>query len=300
VVASVALFVTLLLPTLADQMRPGDGRLQLSLMGALVLATILPGVLLTLTSFPEVPARAGPVEKLPLKQTLRAVFANTLLLRVLASDFAVTLAQSTRAALIVFYVSFYMGRPEWAAALFLFQFIFGIFAGPIWLRIGLKLGKHRTAVVGEVVQVVVNLSLLLVTPDGFGLLLALTVAQGLAQGSGNLMLRSIVADVADKHRLETGEERTGLYYSVFSLAGKGASAVAIGIALPLVAWLGFDPRGTNSPAALQGLAYVFALGPALGHALSALLLTGFPLDETAHSEIRRRLDDQSLVPEPAE
>ncbi|MCW2388543.1 Na+/melibiose symporter-like transporter [Sphingobium sp. B11D3B] len=300
VVGSAALFVTLLLPALADQLRPGDGHLQMSLMGALVLATVIPGVFLSLTAFPEVPAPAGPAETLSIKQTLRAVFANTLLLRVLASDFAVTLAQSIRAALIVFYVSFYMGRPDWAAALFLFQFIFGIFAGPIWLRIGLKLGKHRTAVLGELVQVAVNLSLLLVTPDTFGLLLALTLVQGLAQGSGNLMLRAIVADIADKHRLETGEERTGLYYSVFSLAGKGASAIAIGVALPLVAWLGFDPRGSNSPQALLGLAYVFALGPALGHAFSALLLARFPLDEAAHSEIRRQLDDQPLALAPAE
>src|SRR3546814_7911020 len=87
--------------------------------------------------------------------------------------------------------------------------------------------------------------LLLVTPDNFGLLLALTLAQGLAQGSGNLMLRAIVADVADKHRLDSGEDRTGLYYSVFSLAGKTATAVAIGIALPLVSWFGLDRKSTS-------------------------------------------------------
>src|SRR3546814_5471048 len=85
------------------------------------------------------------------------------------------------------------------------------------------------------------------------------------------MLRAIVADVADKHRLDSGEDRTGLYYSVFSLAGKTATAVAIGIALPLVSWLGFDPKVTNSPEALTGLLLVFALGPAIAHALSAAL-----------------------------
>ncbi len=153
---------------------------------------------------------------------------------------------------------------------------------------------------GEVAQVFINLGLLFLTPDRFGLLLALTLAQGLAQGSGNLMLRAIVADVADKHRLDTGEERTGLYYSVFSLAGKGASAVAIGIALPLIALLGFDPKGINSPDALFGLLAVFALGPALAHAASALLLVRFPLDEAAHTEIRRKLDGGPAALVPAE
>jgi Na+/melibiose symporter-like transporter len=299
VVASSSLLLTLVMPTIADQLRPGDGQLQMTLMGALVLASTLPAVALSLTTFPEVPAEDIP-ERFSFRQSLAAVFANPLLLKVLASDFAVSLGQAIRSALIVFFVTFYMGRPDWAAGLFLFQFVFGILAGPIWLRVGLRLGKHRTAVLGESVQVAINLALLLVTPDTFGLLLVLTLAQGLAQGSGNLMLRSIVADVADKHRLETGEERNGLYFSVFSLAGKTAGAAAIGIALPLVGWLGFDPKIANSPEALNALLYVFALGPALAHAVSAALLARFPLDEAAHTEIRRRLEDSSLSLAPAE
>jgi Na+/melibiose symporter-like transporter len=290
VVGAAALLVTLILPTIADQLRPGDGRLQLTLMGGLVLLTIGPALLLTLTALREPPLPPIPASRPNLGESLRAIIGEPLLLRVLASDFAVTLAQNIRAALIVFFVTFYMGRPEWAGGLFLFQFAFGIFAGPIWLKIGRRYGKHRTAVAGELVQVAINLSLLLVTPESFPLLLALTLAQGLAQGSGNLMLRAIVADIADKHRLDSGEDRTGLYYSVFSLAGKTATAVAVGIALPLVSWLGFDPKGANGAEALNGLLLVFGLGPAIAHALSAALIVRFPLDEAAHAEIRRRLD----------
>ena len=79
---------------------------------------------------------------------------------------------------------------------------------------------------------------------------------------------------------------------------KAGLAAAVGIALPLIGWLGFDPAVSNSPEALQGLALVFALGPAIAHALSAWLITGFPLDEAAYNHIRRALDkrDNALVP----
>lgn len=300
VIAAAALVLTLLLPTIAAQIRPDDGKLQLALMGSLVLVTIPISLFLTLGALPEESPAECARQPFSIGRSLRAVFGNPLLLRVLASDFAVTLGQSIRGALFVFFVSFYMGRPDWAAALFLFQFVFGIIAGPIWLRIGRRFGKHRTAVLGEVAQTLINLSLLLVTPERFDLLLVLTLAQGLAQGSGNLMLRAIVADVADKQRLDSGEESTGLYYSVFTLAGKLAAAVAIGIALPLIAWFGFDPQAHNSAQALNGLLYVFALGPALSHALSALLVFGFPLDESAHSEIRRQLEIGPAALAPAE
>lgn len=299
VATSIGLFAVLVLPTFADQVRPGDGRLQLALMGGLLLACLLPALALTLTAFPE-PRVTTPNPVFSLRESVRAVAANPLLRRVLLSDLAVTTGQSVRGALFVFVVTIYMGRPEWGAGLFLFQYVFGIAAGPIWMKIALRVGKHRAAVAGEIAQVLINLSLLLVTPGRFDLLLALTLAQGLTQSSGNLMLRAMVADIADKHRLETGEERAGLYYSIFSLSMKAGQAVAIGIALPLVAWLGFDPARANTPAALDGLLLVFALGPALAHAVSAAFIAGYSLDENAHSEIRRRLADDLSALAPAE
>jgi Na+/melibiose symporter-like transporter len=183
-------------------------------------------------AFPEPPVAPHASNRPSLGGAIRLLLTNRLFLRILASDFAVTLAQSIRAALFIFFVSIHMQRPAWASGLFLLQFVFGIAAGPLWMKIGYRLGKHQAAVLGELVQVVVNLGLLFVAPDRLLLLLVLTTAQGLAQGSGNLMRRSMVADVADQHRLETGEDRTGLFFSVFSISMKAPMAAAIGIALP--------------------------------------------------------------------
>jgi len=73
------------------------------------------------------------------------------------------------------------------------------------------------------------------------LLLSLTAAQGLTQGSGNLMLRAIVADVSDAWRSKSGEDRTGLLFSVFNVTFSVGAALAVGATLPLVAWFGFRP-----------------------------------------------------------
>ncbi|MET0239276.1 MAG: MFS transporter [Sphingobium sp.] len=292
VVTLVAMVIALVLPTVVDQFRPGDGRFKMAIMGGFIMVTLLPALALTLFSVPEPAPPARPKAGLQLGKAIALVVGDRLLLRVLGSDFAVTLGQYIRSTLFVFFVSFYMGLPAWASGLFLFQFVFGVFAGPIWLRIGYRVGKHRAAVLGELAQVAINLGLLLVTPGNVAALVGLTLAQGLAQNSGNLMLRSIVADVADKHRLETGNDRAGLFFSVFSLSGKAATAVAVGVALPLIAWLGFDPKAGAESGGLEALKWVFALGPALAHALSAALVWGFPLDESRHAEIRRALDEQ--------
>ncbi len=292
---SAALVLTLLLPAFADQVRPNDGPLRLTLFGVLVLVTAVPGLLFTLTAVPdsEAPETSEPFG---LKRTLGAVFGNRLLLRVLAADAAVLTGQGIRTALLLFIITFYFQRPEWAAGIFLFQYSFGVLAGPIWQRIGLRLGKGRAAVAAELTQAAINFGLLLLTPDRFGLLLLLAALQGLSQSSGNLMLRSMVADIADLHRAETGEDRVGLYYSVFSVSMKLGGALALGIALPLVSAFGFDPKAAaNTPEALHALLLVFALGPALAHVLAAALVFRFPLDASRHAEIRRQIEARDDV-----
>jgi len=287
--AAAGLLLVLVIPALIDQLGSGQPRAKITAMGGFILVTLLPGLIGGLFAFKEsaAPPRA---HRVPLRELVASVFTDPLLLRVLGSDFAVTLGQTIRGSLFVFFVVQYMGLPRWGSLLFLLQFVFGVFAGPIWLKVGYRFGKARTIVAAELLQAVINLGLLFVGPGGFALLLGLTLAQGLSQGSGNLMLRSIVADLADKQALERGRAYPGLLFSAFSVSGKSATAAAVGIALPLVAFLGFKPGVHNTPEALLGLKLVFALGPALSHIASALMIAGFPLNEHRHAEIRRALD----------
>jgi Na+/melibiose symporter-like transporter len=295
VTTALSLLLVLVLPTIVDQVAPHDAGLKLHVMGGLLLALLAVSLPLTLTAFPEAPPKAAG-RRLGLVETLRLVWGDPLLMRVLGSDFAVSLGQSIRGALFVFFVSSYMDLARWSSGLFLAQFVFGLAAGPIWMKIGYRLGKHRAAVAGELAQAAINLGLLFVHPGQLPILLALTIAQGLAQGSGNLMLRSMVADVADQGRLRTGEDRTALFFSVFSISGKAAMAAAVGIALPLVGWLGFDPKSAaNTPEALRGLLLVFALGPALAHLASAALVLRFPLDAQAHATVRAKLAEREAL-----
>lgn len=287
---AVGLLLVLILPTLIEQWRPADGVLKLHATGMFILMTLAPALVLSLTAIPEPPVPMQRQHRIGFWRSTALVFGDRLLLRVLASDVAVTAGQSIRAGLIAFFCVSYMGLPQWASGLYLLQFVFGVAAGPLWLAIGRRLGKRETAIAGELAQATINIGLLAVFPDMLWLLIALAVAQGLTQGSGNLMLRAMIADVADAHELATGHNRTGLFFSVFSLATKAGPAIGIGLALPLLAWLGFEPKGHSAPAALDALKYVFALGPAAAHIISAALIWHFPLDQTRHAAIRRALD----------
>jgi len=242
-------------------------------MGWFILITSVIATAMLFFSTREAPP-GPPPPRVGFLRAGAAIFRNGPLLRVLLSDFFITLGQYIHGALFVFFVSAYMGLGHYAAGLFLVQFLFGVFASPLWLRISYRLGgKHRTVIAGELAQVAINLALLALAPGQFGALLALIVAQGLAQGSGNLMLRAMVSDIADDTR--SGGAGHGVLFSVFSLSEKAATAVAVGVTFPLLALAGFHPGQHNAAPALTSLQIIYAVGPALAHAAAALCVWRF-------------------------
>lgn len=247
----------------------------------IVVGSVLATVALLFSSREAPPGPPPP--RVGFNRALRRILGNIALLRVLLSDFFITLGQYIHGALFVFFVTSYMGFGHYAAGLFLLQFLFGVFASPIWLRISYRLGgKHRTVIAGELVQVAINLALLALMPGDLGGLIALIIAQGLAQGSGNLMLRAMVGDIADAQRAHSGRNDHGVLFSIFSLSEKGATAAAVGVTFPLLALAGFHPGQANPEQALSSLKLLYAVGPALAHGLAALCMWRFATNTARH------------------
>jgi Na+/melibiose symporter-like transporter len=102
----------------------------------------------------------------------------------------------------------------------------------------------------------------------------------------------MMADVGDQVRLEQGKERMGLLYSLITLANKLASAGAVMIAYPLLAWIGFVPQlgAHNTSSAIGGLQIAFLVGPIFFVALGGAACIGWKLDAKRHALIRTELE----------
>ncbi len=88
---------------------------------------------------------------------------------------------------------------------------------------------------------------------------AICILSGLALGADLALPPSLLADVIDR----AGHARaTGAYFGLWTLATKLNLALAAGVALPLLAALGYAPGGRD-PAALAALAFVYAALPCL-------------------------------------
>ena len=87
-----------------------------------------------------------------------------------------------------------------------------------------------------------------------------------------------MADVCDKDNVESGSERTGLYYSLLQLSSKFASGFAIFIGFSFLTVFGFDPEmGADNPIeALQRLRYFIVGVPILAYAIVFALVVALP------------------------
>jgi Na+/melibiose symporter-like transporter len=198
---------------------------------------------------------------------------------------------SVVSATLVFFVSDYLKLPTAVGMALLCSAIATVIAVPLWLRISRRVGKHVAISLSLSLAIIIFAVVMpWIEPGEKILFLALISVLGMASSGYVTLPLSIIGDVIDydtlKHRLPRG----GLYWGVWSFAQKAAPALAIGITMPALKFLGFNPGGHNTYEALLALKYVFCFGAVPFMLGGALLLLFFPINSRRHELIRRRIE----------
>ncbi len=185
-------------------------------------------------------------------------------------------------------------------------FIAGFAAMPLWVRLSERTEKHTIFMVTCIWSIVT--SLLYFPFSGWaaqypaedqellraGILAVPAIVSGLGYGTPFILARSMVADVIESEQAKTGENRSGMYYSLMSGSYKTGASFAIGIPYILLgAWVGFDPSGDNSPEVVRGLMWVFVGVPVVSYALAAWILRDYRLTRAEQQANAAKLAEQT-------
>jgi Na+/melibiose symporter-like transporter len=315
IAAMIGATLILLLPGIVRAAGWGDDADAVHVMGWTILITLPIAVLVAVLFVrePDIPVH----EKISLKLAIGAIFSNKHLRGVLAPDLLLGVAQGVSGGLFIFYFQYTMGFESQSQILLFFYFIAGVLGVPLWMAVGKRTGKHRAlqlaclyaAVVTLLVQVLPHhnpltpplaelhwrlgeweLSIELppweVVATGIGMMIA-----GLHQGSSNMLLRAMLADVIDADRLKTGQARAGLFNSLLLITSKIGLATGP-VTYAVLALFGFQTAlgAGNSSSAMAALNAMFIYAPATIFVLSAIALRIYRLDEAAQRAIRAELD----------
>ena len=283
----VGMILVLLLPPLVAFALKGDHAAGVQAMGWFIivlmpLTALLAGVVVGEPAAPAQKHEAG------LKQYLGLLKRPTVQ-KLLAADLLMGLAPGIGGALFFFFFERIKGIPkDQAGILLLVYFVAALAGAPLWPWIAKTMGKHTSLAIAGIMYAVFQVAAV-ITPNGVNVFaIAVLVLAGLPYSAAPLLVRSMMADIGDEERLNTGVDRTGLLYAIVNGTVKLGFALAIGVFLVLEK-LGFDPK-IPSAQGDTALIVLYTAVPAVLGVLVSIIIVRYPLDAKRHAEIRAQLD----------
>jgi Na+/melibiose symporter-like transporter len=203
-----------------------------------------------------VPPRA-PAPKGAIFAGMAKPLADPLFRPLLAVFLANGIASAIPATLVLFFVADVL-QAESRQGLFLaLYFVAGAAGMPLWIRLSSSIGKVRAWAIAMLAAIAAFVWAALLGPGDVTAFAIICVLSGLALGADLALPPSILADVIGRRG---AMQSTGAYFGLWTLATKLNLALAAGIALPLLAALGYTPGAADTDAR-DALAFVYAAVP---------------------------------------
>ncbi len=250
-----------------------------------ILLPISAAAALSLTPEP----RNFSAKTLDLRHSLSTILQDSLFRRLLLAYFINGLANALPAGLFLFFIGDLVGAPD-AGWLLLVYFLCAIGGMPLWSWAARRFSKHR-AWGGAMIYASVLFAPAVLLGEGDVLWFTLiSIATGIALGADLSLPPAIQADVVDNDTATNGEQRTGVFFALWSVATKAALAIAGGTALIILDLSGFETGGANDSTALFTLAALYALAPAILKLVAVAIMWNFPLGEAQQRALRSRIE----------
>jgi len=230
------------------------------------LSWVLPPLLLiaAATTFSRVGVgQPVPAASQPLWPSLRRVMADSAFRRLLGVFVANGIASALPATLFLFFVADVLQQEKASGPLLALYFVAGAASLPLWVKLSARFGRVRAWLGAIVLSIVAFAGASQLGSDDLALFAVICIASGLALGADLALPAAIAADLGER------QGQAGACFGVWNLVAKLNLALAAGLALPLLALLGYVP---GSGEGLASLTFAYALLPLGFKALAGLLL----------------------------
>lgn len=142
-----------------------------------------------------------------------------------------------------------------------------------------RIGKKRAYLGAMAIAAVFSSMFYSVSSDNIVAMMALQVVISMCAGSIFPLLWSMYADIADYSELRTGRRATGLIFSSSSMSQKFGWTLGGALTGWLLGYYGFEANAQQTEMAQTGIRLMLSYLPAIGAALSVVLISLYPIGE---------------------
>jgi GPH family glycoside/pentoside/hexuronide:cation symporter len=262
---------------------------------ALAIVLGLPGLLaICLASVREREPEGFPHEHRSTLAGLATVGRNPAFLRMIACVIFFVSGVAIQGTLHRLVLADVMGAEARFPLMILLENLATFMGVPIWLAISVRIGKHRALMAAAFWIAVWSLPLMFIREGDLVLLMGTIVIRGSSFASILFLANSIAADVIDVDTLESGEQRSGLFFAVWGMATKLSLALGVLLGTSIPAAFGYEPSADVISEGIQArLMLVYGAVPAMLMGIGAVFLHNFPITRERHAEVRAELDSRA-------
>ena len=193
-------------------------------------------------------------------------------------------ASAVPATLVLFFVQDRLQAPTSIEPAFLgTYFLCAALSMPLWVRAVARFGLARSWLLGMGLSVAVFVWAATLGTGDIWPFIVVCALSGMALGADltvpGALLAGLIGDLGERGR------REGAYFGWWNFATKLNLALAAGLALPVLAWLGYEP-GSRDPQALMTLTAAYCLLPCVLKLIAGGALHWLVIRRPAHSAIQ--------------
>ncbi len=266
---------------------------------AITVLLLLPPLLgMLLWRIPETPVEgSSATSDMGQWRGLALLLRNPAFLCVLSASLLFVSGLIVQASLHLLVMTHVVGGRELFPIMLLFENIVTLSAIPLWIKIADHIGKHRTLALAALWVGGWSLLLPLCGPGDAWLLVVLLVIRGAGFASILFLANSMAADVVDYDTVQSGRQRTGLFFAAWAMVTKLAIALGIVLGTLIPASFGFEPAAaSHSEVALDALMATYGWLPGALMTLGAAVLWRFPITHERQKQLRAEIAAQRCHP----
>ncbi len=220
---------------------------------------------------------------------LAATLKNRPFVRLILAYLIANTAFALIKTLLAYFLTYQLGMEDQVpAVMFLLLLFVGLFLFP-WKLLSDRWSKGPAYAAGLAIGGVAVACTFLLPHEPSAWVYVIAVVAGIGFSANWVFPWAMVPDVVDYDRLETGEQRGGMYYGVWGLVVKVSEALGITATGWVLQLFGYVPNVEQTRQALLGIRLFFGPVPLIFFALALPLLIGYPITRASHAEMQRKL-----------
>ena len=254
-------------------------------MGAVFGAVAVITLLVTTFGVKETPNPDLQPARMPALSQIKHVLRNRPFVQYMIMSTIISISFTLLTSLLPYYLTYHLKMADQISfVMFVMLATIGVFLLP-WRYAAKKMSKGPAYALGLAIACVAILAAFFLPPEPTPLIYAVAFVAGLGFSAQYVFPWSMIPDVIEVDQARTGERHEGIYFGVNSFLGKLTGALGIAASGWALKLYGYVPNVAQTPHALFGIRFFFAVVPVIAFMVALPLLIWYPINRKNHAEL---------------